>query len=96
MLKKLSKITIGLVLLLTLPIAVSATVYVDGGEWKYGVCLSHTCGFSDYYHDNNWHSSTVAHPNVGNAYRSAAPGSWSQAKLHKIPPTGMSYYYNLW
>lgn len=79
------------------PIAVlAATQYVEGGQWNDGTCFTFTCGYSDYYHDTRYHTSTVTHPESGSNSAGAYGGNWSQAKLFRIPPTGMSYYYNVY
>lgn len=85
------------VLLLASPMIVyDATQYVDGGTWNYGVCHTLDCGYSDYLHPTRYHSSTVIHPTKGSNYAEAYTGNWAQAKVYNIPPTGMSYYYNVY
>lgn len=85
------------IVVLLLPVfTYAATQYVDGGQWNYGLCISKLCGYSDYYHDTKTHSSTVTHPTAGSNKSEAGPGQWSQAKLFSTPPSGMSYYYNVW
>ena len=85
------------ILMLASPMIVNAaTQYVDGGTWNYGVCHTLNWGYSDYLHPTRYHSSTVIHPTNGSNYAKAYAGNWTQAKVYNIPPTGMSYYYNVY
>lgn len=83
-------------MLAPLMIVYAATQYVDGGTWNYGVCHTLNCGYSDYLHPTRYYSSTVIHPTKWSNYAEAYAGNWAQAKVFNIPPTGMSYYYNVY
>lgn len=66
---------------------------VGGGTWNYGIGITGTFGYSDYYHAKNTHSSSVA--NNGKVVRvTNVAGKWVQASITKIPPTGLSYYWS--
>lgn len=88
-------ILIGAVLLaLAVPTAVLAAS-VGGGTWNYGVGYTGTYGYSNYYHPSRLHSGTVVNGKkkvIDQQY----PGVWAKASITKIPPTGMSYYWNVY
>lgn len=69
-------------------------VNVGGGEWNYGVGWSGTFGYSDYYHGSRNHTSSVGRSaeDMNRAY--GAAGNWSNATYMKIPPTGLTYWWN--
>lgn len=65
---------------------------VGGGTWNYGVGWSGTFGYSDYLHNTKKHSASVE--NGSTVVRvTQGKGTWAQASLTKIPPTGLSYYW---
>lgn len=67
-------------------------VWVEGGQWNYGVGWTGTFGYSDYLHSTRSHTATVKD---GNKFSKdyAKPEAWDRASLTKIPPTGMEYFY---
>ena len=67
-------------------------VWVDGGQWNYGVGWTGTFGYSDYLHSTRSHTATVKHGGRISKDRED-PEGWAQASLNKIPPTGLEYFY---
>ena len=67
-------------------------VWVDGGQWNYGVGWTGTVGYSDYLHSTRSHTATVKHGGRISKDRED-PEVWAQASLNKIPPTGLEYFY---
>ena len=67
-------------------------VWVDGGQWNYGVGWTETFGYSDYLHSTRSHTATVKHGGRISKDRED-PEVWAQASLNKIPPTGLEYFY---
>ena len=66
-------------------------VWVDGGQWNYGVGWTGTFGYSDYLHSTRSHTATVKHGGRISKDRED-PEVWAKAALNKIPPTGMEYF----
>ena len=67
-------------------------VWVEGGQWNYGVGWTGTFGYSDYLHSTRSHTETVKHG--GRISKdSQDPEVWAKAALNQIPPTGMEYFY---
>ncbi|UUX34238.1 lactococcin 972 family bacteriocin [Fundicoccus culcitae] len=97
---KIKHFTISMLLIVSIVFtgtALAATVYPpEGGKWNYGVGWNGTFGYSDYLQSSRRHSSTVKDNETGESNKSiAGAGVWSQAKLSKFPPTGLSYFYNI-
>ena len=67
-------------------------VWVDGGQWNYGVGWTGTFGYSDYLHSTRSHTATVKHGGRISKDRED-PEVWATAALNQIPPTGMQYFY---
>lgn len=67
-------------------------VWVDGGQWNYGVGWTGTFGDSDYLHSTRSHTATVKHGGRISKDRED-PEVWAKAALNQIPPTGMEYFY---
>ena len=67
-------------------------VWVDGGQWDYGVGWTGTFGYSDYLHSTRSHTATVKHGGRISKDRED-PEVWAKASLNKIPPTGLEYFY---
>lgn len=67
-------------------------VWVDGGQWNYGVGWTGTFGYSDYLHSTRSHTATVKHGGRISKDRED-PEVWAKAALNQIPPTGMEYFY---
>ena len=67
-------------------------VWVEGGQWNYGVGWTGTFGYSDYLHSTRSHTATVKHG--GRIFKDREdPEVWAKAALNQIPPTGMEYFY---
>ena len=66
-------------------------VWVEGGQWNYGVGWTGTFGYSDYLHSTRSHTATVKHGGRISKDRED-PEVWAKAALNKIPPTGMEYF----
>ena len=67
-------------------------VWVEGGQWNYGVGWTGTFGYSDYLHSARSHTATVKHGGRISKDRED-PEVWAKAALNQIPPTGMEYFY---
>ena len=67
-------------------------VWVEGGQWNYGVGWTGTFGYSDYLHSTRSHTATVKHGGRISKDRED-PEVWAKAALNQIPPTGMEYFY---
>lgn len=67
-------------------------VWVDGGQWNYGVGWTGTFGYSDYLYSTRSHTATVKHGGRISKDRED-PEVWAKASLNQIPPTGMEYFY---
>ena len=67
-------------------------VWVDGGQWNYGVGWTGTFGYSDYLHSTRSHTATVKDGGRISKDRED-PEVWAKASLNKIPPTGLEYFY---
>ncbi|MFR7346251.1 lactococcin 972 family bacteriocin [Streptococcus pneumoniae] len=67
-------------------------VWVDGGQWNYGVGWSGNFGYSDYLHFTRSHTATVKDGNKFSKDRAEAE-AWARASIFKFPPTGMEYFY---
>lgn len=53
-------------------------VWVDGGQWNYGVGWSGNFGYSDYLHSTRYHTATVRHGGrTSKDY--AKPEAWARA-----------------
>jgi len=91
--KKLVKIGVATVMACGLLATTNAlAVWVDGGQWNYGVGWTGTFGYSDYLHPTRSHTATVRHGGRISKDRQG-PRVWAQASLTKIPPTGLEYFY---
>ncbi|MBM6974026.1 MAG: lactococcin 972 family bacteriocin [Lactobacillus crispatus] len=66
---------------------------VGGGDWNYGYSWNY--GWSKYYHGTRKHSATVAY-NSDEHRDTRARGYTAYAEYHKIPPTGLSYWWNVY
>lgn len=91
--KKLVKIGVATVMVCGILATTNAlAVWVEGGQWNYGVGWTGTFGYSDYLHSTRSHTATVRHGGrTSKDY--AKPEAWARASLTKIPPTGMEYFY---
>ena len=67
-------------------------VWVEGGQWNYGVGWTGTFGYSDYLHSTRSHTAIVKHGGRISKDRED-PEVWAKAALNQIPPTGMEYFY---
>ena len=67
-------------------------VWVEGGQWNYGVGWTGSFGYSDYLHSTRSHTATVKHGGRISKDRED-PEVWAKAALNQIPPTGMEYFY---
>lgn len=92
--KALSTIFVSASLLAVGPVStVLAGQNVGGGDWDYG--FSWNFGWSKYYHGTKKHSASVAYN--GDEHRDTVKrGQTAYAEYHKIPPTGLSYWWNVY
>ena len=72
--------------------AMATTEYVGGGTWEYGVNIF--WNWSNYYHPNNDHRSSVK--TSGIVYRSActSPGNWSHVQTVSAVSGNKAYWNN--
>ena len=91
--RKLVKIGVASLMVCSILATTNAlAVWVDGGQWNYGVGWTGTFGYSDYLHSTRSHTATVKHGGRISKDRED-PEVWAKAALNKIPPTGMEYFY---
>lgn len=92
--RKVPILNILLFMLFANSVAFAVTKYVSNGIWRYGPSVGF--GYSDYFHSSYAHHSTVINPNNGaRDWDDGSAGEWSNAKLIKIPPNDLEYYYGL-
>ena len=91
--RKLVKIGVASLMVCSILATTNAlAVWVDGGQWNYGVGWTGTFGYSDYLHSTRSHTATVKHGGRISKDRED-PEVWAKASLNQIPPTGMEYFY---
>lgn len=91
--KSISIVAVSLSLLSLAPASIALAQSVGGGDWNYG--YSWNFGWSKYYHGTKKHSASVALN--GDEHRSTnVAGKDAYAEYHKIPPTGLSYWWNVY
>lgn len=91
--RKLVKIGVASLMVCSILASTSVlAVWVDGGQWNYGVGWSGNFGYSDYLHSTRSHTATVKDGNKFSKDRAEAE-VWARASIFKFPPTGMEYFY---
>ena len=79
----------------TIAVAVPAwatTQFVGGGTWIYGV--SYGINESQYYHPNNWHTSSVKSDGLVDRSDCTEPGVYSDAWLWAAAYGNQAYWNN--
>ncbi|MBA1392337.1 lactococcin 972 family bacteriocin [Lactobacillus sp. XV13L] len=75
------------------PATTAFAINKGGGDWDYG--FKWNFGWSKYYHGTKKHSASVAFN--GDEHRNTVTkGNTAYAEYHKIPPTGLSYWWNVY
>ncbi|MCX8736381.1 lactococcin 972 family bacteriocin [Lactobacillus sp. B4026] len=91
--KAISAVTMSAVLLGVGPVSTVLAKNVGGGDWTYGTDWNF--GWSKYYHGSKKHSASVSYR--GDEHRSTAKkGVTAYAEYHKVPATGLSYWWNVY
>ncbi|BEL06157.1 hypothetical protein Q0Z83_043480 [Actinoplanes sichuanensis] len=70
----------------------ATTEYVGGGTWAYGVNFG--INRSEYWHPNNWHTSSVKSNGITSRSACTDPGLWSDAWRYAGVSGNKAYWNN--
>ena len=91
--KAFSAVAMSASLATLVPVTTVLAANVGGGNWTYG--SKWNFGWSKYYHGTRTHSASVG-LNSDIHTNKTSRGNTAYAEYHKIPASGLSYYWNVY